>query len=37
MADMYIISVREDARIRNNDWEKISWPIYVLTVMGRPG
>src|SRR4051794_17870532 len=27
MTDMSVISVREDARIRDSGWDKISWPI----------
>ena len=42
MADVRVISVREDARIGSSAWDKISWPIYWLAdsnfgVKGRCG
>jgi hypothetical protein len=28
MTDMCVISVRKDTRIRNTDWDEISWPVH---------
>ena len=36
MTDVCVISVREDARIRDSDWDEVSWPINVSADCASP-